>query len=166
VVGFGAIGPSPLDRKSATRCSRAIRLAAVSLAKRGVLSVLVGLLGVWGCGVAIRSGKGIRALLVWCRKLLLLGTFRGVFSNCFSFVAEVGRSSKPSSSLPTPKTFLGPKGCEIFWGTLGCRARAAEGCSLRIPARLGVSGCPLPDRREYERMDGEGGLRESDFCRI
>jgi hypothetical protein len=101
-MGRGAIGFSPLDLVPASRCSRAFLLAAVSRAKRGVWSVLGGLRGVCGIGVAMRSGIGSREMLGCCRKDLLLETFRGTFSNAFSFVAEVGRSSKESSSWPSP----------------------------------------------------------------
>jgi hypothetical protein len=87
--------------------------------------------------VAIRSGIGRRELLGCCRKVLLLATFRGTFSNCFSLVAEVGRSSNKSSSWPSPKLRF-RWGCVSFFGG-GWRARAEGARSRLTPARLGVS---------------------------
>ena len=101
-MGRGAMGPSALDLVPAKRCSRAFLLAAVSRAKRGVWSIFGGLRGVCGIGVAILSGMGSLERLGCCRNDLLLATLRGAFSNTFSFVAEVGRSSKESSSWPSP----------------------------------------------------------------
>jgi len=101
------------------RCSRALRDAAVSRAKRGMLvvlravvgkSLLGGESGVAGVGVSLPrlvlpsdEVDGFK-----CERPSLLRRLRGaprpigVLVNLDSRVADVGRSSKISSSLPSP----------------------------------------------------------------
>jgi len=94
------------------RCSRAVREAAVSRAKRGTLVMLVsgffGERGVRGAELAEVSVRGrllfdaFLDVLSFVRRLLVLPR-RGCLTNLDSTVAEVGRSSNTSSSEPSPK---------------------------------------------------------------
>ncbi len=91
------------------RCSRAILDALVSRANRGVKSCFGGLSGVAG----VEGGNSIFAdAVLWrlespslLRICTDLGAPRaiGCLTNFDSVVADVGKSSKTSSSLPSPK---------------------------------------------------------------
>ena len=84
--------------------SLAMRLAVVSLAKRGVAADFMGDWGEEGEGVLILSGRtfwwtlfrrdALGPLVIACLRYLV------------SVSLDVGRSSKPSSSWPSPKFFL------------------------------------------------------------
>jgi hypothetical protein len=99
-----ASGPV-IDDRFASDVSRALRLAAVSRAKRGVDVTLCneGCVAV-GVGVSILSGKIFWYVLPRAVDLELFAT--GCFMNFVSDSFEVGKSSKPSSSWPSPKCFL------------------------------------------------------------
>lgn len=91
------------------RCSRARREALVSRAKRGTGSCLGGLRGVDGVGGGGSSLTDVVEVLCdWRPSLLRIWTDFGApraigcFMNLDSVEAEVGRSSKASSSLPSP----------------------------------------------------------------
>lgn len=150
------------------RCSRAIRLAAVSRANLGVFSFvfLGGIVGVF-CwkGVIMRSGRDRGALLLLDDGRIALGKPRpaGCLMNFDSFVAEVGKSSNTSSSVPSPKLRRRVGRVTVFLAAAS-RARAAGATSARLE-RVGVSGTKAVDRREKGRGGGDWGLCGSESRR-
>lgn len=128
------------------RCSLAMRLAAVSRANRGTFnSGLLGVSGVIGIGVSAPPLvlRLVVELPIWlCPSLLLrdLGAPRptGCLMNLLSALADVGRSSKMSSSLPSPKLRRRVGFVMVFL------AAAASSAGVRlprtVPPRPGVSG--------------------------
>lgn len=125
-------------------CSLAILLAAVSRAKRGTLrSGLLGVIGVDGIGVSappLVLRLDVEGAKCDCPSLLLrdLGAPRpiGILVNLLSALAEVGRSSKISSSVPSPKLRRRVGFVTAFL------AAAASSAAVRLPLapRPGVSG--------------------------
>lgn len=109
-----------------------MRLAFVSRAKRGISSLdLVAEYGVRGAGVVVREGR-----LSWCillRSADCLGGPRptGSFMKRCSVSREVGRSSNPSSSKPSPK-------CRRRTGLVICRFTAASLANASAPLRRGL----------------------------
>lgn len=120
--------------------SLAMRLAAVSLAKRGKLSVARdGLFGVaGGIGVVILSRELKRLGSICVRSEDGGGRELGGLTKRCSFVADVGRSSKSSSSVPSPK-LRRREGRVTVRLAAASRARVAGATSRRADL-VGVSG--------------------------
>ena len=119
---------APADgARCATVCSRAMRLAFVSRAKRGNSSLdLAGEYGVKSAGVCVLEGRTSWWILV--RKVDCFGGPRptGSLMNFCSESRDVGRSSKPSSSKPSPK-------CRRRTGLVICRFAAASRAKTSAP---------------------------------
>ena len=151
------------------RCSRARRDALVSRAKRGVNSCLTGLNGVDG-GIAEEDSIVDEELLRWERPSLPrictdFGAPRatGCLTNLDSVVAEVGKSSNTSSSLPSPKA-LRRVGLVSVRLEAASRARDSGATSLRP---VGVVGrwCTL-DKRDNGRLSEKFSLESEEFGRL
>ena len=126
--------PWPEGARCASTCSLAIRLALVSRANRGSSSLdLAGEYGVSGAGVLVRDGNESWWILV--RRPEILGGPRpiGSLTNFCSESRDVGKSSKPSSSQPSPK-------CLRRTGLVICRFDAASRARASAPLgfRLGL----------------------------
>jgi hypothetical protein len=119
--------PWPDGARCASTCSLAMRLALVSRANRGNSSLdLAGEYGVSGAGVPVRDGNESWWILL--RRPDNLGGPRpiGSFMNLCSESREVGKSSKPSSSNPSPK-------CLRLTGLVICRFAAASRAKASAP---------------------------------
>jgi hypothetical protein len=117
-VASGA--PAAEGARCPTVCSRAMRLAFVSRAKRGNSSLdLAGENGIGGAGVCVLEGR--ISWWILARNVDCLGGPRptGSLTNFCSESRDVGRSSKPSSSKPSPK-------CLLRTGLVICRFAAAS----------------------------------------
>jgi hypothetical protein len=177
-MATASTGPLPLGRGfvAPSRCSRAFRLAAVSRANRGVLSLGKNARGVGGAPRGVVGtvdaadefeGTGVADdCSCWAETRFLrltverrvLGCIRvdGSLRNLFSLVAEVGKSSNRSSSDPSPKLrrFVT---CSVRWFA-ACRKSEAAAPSFLNAARLDVpSALAAPDSLECDRTEGELG---------
>lgn len=120
----------------------------------------IGLLGVMGPGVCMRSGIGslvgpwTSSLLGMLRKDLGASLDEGCFRNLDSLPTEVGRSSNRSSSVPSPKLRL-REGLVTVFLAAASRASADGARSARLDVRDGVSGTKAEERREYDRGGGD-----------
>jgi len=126
--------PWPEGARCESTCSLAMRLALVSRANRGSSSLdLAGEYGVSGAGVPVREGK-----VSWWILVRRPETFGGPLPigsliNLCSESREVGKSSNPSSSNPSPK-------CLRRTGFVNVRFAAASRAKASAPRgfRLGL----------------------------